>query len=242
MRTAVLSDVHSNLEALEAVRQAGVDHGVDRWICLGDVVGYGADPEACLSIIGELTQVCLLGNHDAAVAGVQSVEYFTTHARRAVLWTQRRLSAEIRAGLGDLGLTHAESEAFYVHAEPADPKAWHYVYDAHDAAAALEAVNERLVFVGHSHVAFVCAAAHEVRTVVQSEGQLVLASDARYLVNVGSVGQPRDGDPRASFAIRDSELDAIELVRVAYDVTTARQKIRAAGLPHFLADRLGQGC
>ncbi len=241
MRTAVLSDVHGNLEALEAVRNAGVDRGVERWLCLGDTIGYGADPVACLAIVDEMTDVSLLGNHEAAVAGEQPDDYFTPHARRSVEWTRQQLSAGQRAGLGQLHLTHAEADAFFVHAEPGDPRAWHYVHDAKDAAAALKTVQTRLVFVGHSHLAFICCATEGVHEFVHTEGLLSLAATGRYLVNVGSVGQPRDGDPRACFAIRDSELDSIELVRVAYDVTAARQKILAVGLPRFLADRLSQG-
>ena len=121
-------------------------------------------------------------------------------------------------------------------------RTWGYVCDAADAASALTAVAERLLYVGHSHLAFVCAAARDVRTVVETEGRLQLAANVRYLVNVGSVGQPRDGDPRACFALRDEESDSIELVRVAYDVTAAGQKILDAGLPRFLAERLAQGC
>ncbi|MDA0334107.1 MAG: metallophosphoesterase family protein [bacterium] len=241
MRTAVLSDVHGNLEALEAVRSAGVDRGVERWLCLGDTIGYGADPGGCLAIVDELTAVALLGNHEEAVAGEQPEEYFTPLARRSVEWTRQQLSAGQRARLGALHLTHAEADAFFVHAEPGDPRAWHYVHDADDAAAALKSVPTRLVFVGHSHLAFVCCATEDVRTIMRTEGRLSLAATARYLVNVGSVGQPRDGDPRACFAIRDSELDSVELVRVSYDVTAARQKILAVGLPRFLADRLSQG-
>jgi diadenosine tetraphosphatase ApaH/serine/threonine PP2A family protein phosphatase len=242
VRTAIFADVHSNLEALEAVRQAGFDRGVERWICLGDVVGYGADPEACLDIVVDLAAVILQGNHDAAVAGVQDVEYFNRHARRAVEWTRQTLCAERLGPLLGFRLTHSEAEAFFVHSEPGDPRTWGYVCDAADAASALTAVAERLLYVGHSHLAFVCAAARDVRTVVETVGRLQLAADVRYLVNVGSVGQPRDGDPRACFALRDEESDSIELVRVAYDVTAAGQKILDAGLPRFLAERLAQGC
>ncbi len=143
-------------------------------------------------------------NLDAAVAGVQDVEYFNGHARRAVEWTRQTLCAERLGPLLGFRLTHSEAEAFFVHSEPGDPRTWGYVCDAADAASALTAVAERLLYVGHSHLAFVCAAARDVRTVV--------------------------------------ETDSIELVRVAYDVTAAGQKILDAGLPRFLAERLAQGC
>jgi diadenosine tetraphosphatase ApaH/serine/threonine PP2A family protein phosphatase len=241
-RTAVFSDIHGNLEALSAVCQAGARLGVDGWLCLGDVVGYGADPGACLDGARSLTEVVLQGNHDAAVAGVQSVEYFNRNARRAVEWTRGCLSDAQRTELTGWALTHVEGDAFYVHAEPSDPAAWHYVNDVADAAAALAASGSRLIFVGHSHRGFVCAARDgRVVEAAEGSGSLELAADTRYLVNVGSVGQPRDGDPRACFAIHDDEAGTVELVRTAYDVARAQGKILDAGLPRFLAERLSEG-
>ena len=165
MRTAVFSDVHSNLEAL----QAGHDLGVGRWVCLGDVVGYAADPEACIALVSDMAAVILQGNHDATVAGVQSDEYFNSYAQRSVEWTRQRLTAENLANLRGLSLIHADVESFFVHAEPGQPQAWNYVCDATDAALALDVVSERLLYVGHSHLAFICAAAEEVYTVLETE-------------------------------------------------------------------------
>lgn len=241
-RTAIFSDVHGNLEALQAVRDTGARLGIDAWLCLGDVVGYGADPSQCLSLTWSMTDVVLQGNHDAAVAGVQSLEYFNRYARRAVTWTTAALSAGERDALGALALTRADDGAFYVHAEPSDPGAWHYIHDEHEAAKALAAVDDRLVYVGHSHLAFVCADRSDgVAVAARLSGCVELEADTRYLVNVGSVGQPRDGDPRACFALHDDETDTVELVRTDYDRALAQEKILAAGLPRFLAERLGLG-
>ena len=241
-RTAIFSDVHGNLEALQAVQRAGVTRGVDAWLCLGDVVGYGADPSACLALTRSLADVILLGNHDAAVAGVQGVEYFNACARRAVDWTRRTFSAPELAFLAGLAVTHIDGEGSYVHADPAVPDAWHYVSDLADVGRALDATQTRLVYVGHTHVGFLCAAGGEgVALVAEGSGRVELMSDCRYLINVGSVGQPRDGDPRACFVLRDDETDTVELVRTDYDVAAAQAGILAAGLPPFLAERLGDG-
>ncbi|MEE2657432.1 MAG: metallophosphoesterase family protein [Candidatus Latescibacterota bacterium] len=238
-RTGVLSDVHGNLEALQEVLREGGRLGIDRWLSLGDIVGYGADPEACLTLILEHVDWSLLGNHDAAVAGVQGHEYFNRYARQAVAWTREQLSDSSLKVLSDLPLTYQETSRLYAHAEPSAPGDWHYVDDARDAKLALATVDSAQVFVGHSHVGFVFAQGSD-RLVASREGRIAVDS-GRYLINVGSVGQPRDGDPRACFAVCDDEQGTIELIRISYDLRTAQDKIRGAGLPEFLADRLTTG-
>ena len=221
-----------------AVQASGTDVGVDRWICLGDVVGYGADPAACIDLVVAMSSARIQGNHDAAVAGVQGVEYFTSDARSAIAWTRTQLTHDQVLALRTATLTHSDTQALYVHAEPGDPGAWKYVYNTQDGLAALQRAAERFVFVGHSHAAFICGSTVNV----SGEGSVQLAPDCRCLVNVGSVGQPRDGDRRACFAVHDDATDTLELVRVAYDISATQRKILAAGLPTFLADRLSQGC
>jgi diadenosine tetraphosphatase ApaH/serine/threonine PP2A family protein phosphatase len=238
MRLAVLSDIHANLEALEAVRRAGEERGVERWVCLGDVVGYGADPRACLERARQWTAFCLLGNHDQAVAGPGDLEYFNPWARRAAEWTAAQLGPAERRYLAGLPLSAAEGEAFFVHAHPADPGGWGYVLDAREARAALRATAARLCFVGHSHQPLVCAAGAGLLDIAQP---LTLRAGERYLVNVGSVGQPRDGNWRACFLVWDQERGTLEFVRSDYDLHRAQAKILAAGLPPFLAQRLAQG-
>lgn len=238
MRLAVLSDIHANLEALEAVRRAGEERGVERWVCLGDIVGYGADPQACLEQVRQWMAFCVMGNHDQAVAGLVDLEYFNHYARRAAEWTAAQLRSEQRQYLAGLPLSVAEGNALYVHAHPADPGGWGYVLSAPEARAALEATPARLCFIGHSHQPLACAAGSGLLAV---EDFIALRPGERYLVNVGSVGQPRDGNWQACFLVWDQEDDTLEFVRSDYDLQRAQAKILAAGLPPLLAQRLAQG-
>lgn len=238
MRLAVLSDIHANLEALEAVHRAGQERGVERWVCLGDIVGYGADPQACLARVRQWMAFCVLGNHDQAVAGLGDLGYFNPWARRAVEWTAAQLRPEQRQYLASLPLSVAEGEALFVHAHPAAPGNWGYVLSAREVSAALEATPARLCFVGHSHQPLACAAGSSL---LATEEVIALRPGERYLVNAGSVGQPRDGNWRACFLVWDQGDDTLEFVRSDYDLQKAQAKILAAGLPPFLAGRLAQG-
>ncbi len=243
MRTAILSDIHANLEALQAACSACAKRGVDRWICLGDIVGYGADPQACLEQIRGLTDLSLLGNHDAAAVGLVDLHYFNQHARQAAMWTAGQLASPERDYLAALPLTMACGDALYVHAEPRSPGEWGYVLSRSDALDALAATDARFCFIGHSHYPFACI---QFRTQVEMAevpvGDFAIEKDRRYLINVGSVGQPRDGDPRSSFLIWDDERHILEFLRVPYDVDAAQRKILDAGLPSVLAQRLARGC
>ncbi len=241
MRTLILSDIHGNLEAFEAMRAAGAELGVERWIFLGDVVGYGADPQACLSLMRLLGECSIKGNHDAAVAGQENLAYFNEFAREAVQWTKSRLSEEELHYLGSLPLTLDSGDDVYVHAEPSDPGAWSYVNDASDADEALNATTARRCFVGHTHCAFACCRDGARSEMVATGGVVQMQSDRQYLINVGSVGQPRDGDPRACGVVLDENRDLFEFLRIEYDIAAAQSKIEAAGLPSVLAERLQYG-
>ncbi|MCC7265163.1 MAG: metallophosphoesterase family protein [Candidatus Latescibacteria bacterium] len=238
MRLAVLSDIHANLEALAAVRRAGEQCGVERWVCLGDIVGYGADPQACLAQVQEWMACCVMGNHDQAVAGLGNLGYFNAWARQAAEWTAAQLDPAQRRYLAGLPLSLAEGEVLYTHASPADPGGWGYITSAREARAALRATASRLCFVGHSHQPLVCAAGAGL---LDLDRPLALRAGERYLVNVGSVGQPRDGNWRACFLVWDQERDTLEFVRSDYHLHRAQAKILEAGLPPFLAQRLAQG-
>lgn len=238
MRLAVLSDIHANLEALEAVHRAGEQRGVQRWICLGDIVGYGADPRACVAQVQEWMAGAVLGNHDQAVAGLGNLGYFNAWARRAVEWTAAQLEPAQRQYLAGLPLSLAEGEVLFTHADPGDPEGWGYVLSAREALAALRATAARLCFVGHSHQPLVCAAGAGLLDIGEP---IPLKAGERYLVNVGSVGQPRDGNWRACFLVWDQEEDTLEFVRSDYDLHRAQTKILEAGLPPLLAQRLAQG-
>ena len=245
MRAAVISDIHANLEALDAVGRVAAQRGVESWVCLGDIVGYGADPRLCLQRLRELTDQIVLGNHDAAAVGLIDLSHFNPYARRAALWTADQLTQAERRFVASLPLTRESGDALCVHADPRAPGAWDYVFSSADAADAMAATRARCCFIGHSHQPFVCSLLvgqdDPVRWNPIRTGRVDLGGDRRFLVNVGSVGQPRDGDPRACFVIWDDRENTVEFVRVAYDLAAAQGKILAAGLPAYLADRLSAG-
>ena len=240
MTYAILSDVHGNLEALRAVLDDAAGRA-DAVLCLGDVVGYGADPEACVELLAERAQAIVAGNHEYGVAGRLDLGWFNRWARAAAEWTRERLDDDHRAWLAALPLTLEIGDATLVHASPAQPDEWDYLVSPEDGWSAFAHFATRWCFVGHSHVPGVWSVGssgpdHEPRpeTVLSVPGR-------RYIVNVGSVGQPRDRDPRAAYALWDVAAGRVEIRRIAYDVATARRKIETAGLPRFLADRLVLG-
>ncbi len=240
MKLAILSDLHGNLEALEAVLADLDAQQVDAAACLGDFVGYGASPNECIERIRPRIEAAVLGNHDAAALGKLKLGGFNSDAATAARWTGDQLSAESRAWLDSLPLSTVWHEHRLVHASPAEPDDWAYVLSVTDARVEFAAFHEPLCFVGHSHVPGVF---------VDTDGQVSytrlgvvgLRTGCRYLVNVGSVGQPRDGDPRAAYVLLDLDDERLEHRRVEYDVARAAGRIAAAGLPHFLSERLRWG-
>jgi len=240
VRYAVLSDIHANLEALRAVLADAADR-VDAVLCLGDTVGYGADPGPCVELVGERATASVAGNHEWAVTGRMDLQWFNVYARQAAEWTHDHLDGECRAYLDALPLVAEVGDAVLVHASPARPEEWDYILSAEDGFAVLAHFATRLCFVGHSHVPGAWSIASSGRAHERGAVRLHLERGRRYLVNVGSVGQPRDRDARASYAIWDVDERLVEIRRVAYDVETARRKIMAAGLPSMLGDRLRAG-
>ena len=240
MRYAILSDIHGNLEALRTVLDDCAGR-VDAVLCLGDTVGYGADPLACVELIAERAQAIVGGNHEHAVAGLLSLGWFNRHARVAAEWTRERLDEDHRAYLGSLPLLTEVGDATLVHASPAQPEEWDYLVTAEDGFAAFPHFATRWCFVGHSHLPGAWSLGSAGPEHHPGGGPLQSERGRRYIVNVGSVGQPRDRDPRAAYAVWDAEAGRIQIRRVAYDVRTARRKILEAGLPRLLADRLVAG-
>ncbi len=239
-KLAVLSDVHSNLEALRAVLQEVERQKAERVLFLGDAVGYGPEPEECVQLLRQVSEVMIAGNHDWAVVGLTSVEYFNENARRAVEWTELVLSPETKAFLRGLPPSRAlpREDILLCHGSPKDPQAWLYILSLEDAERAFYNFEERLCLVGHSHVPFVVEMTGDRNLIVHS-GRTRMREGSRYLVNAGSVGQPRDGDPRACLVI--IEEDVIEVCRVEYDFRRTQAKILRQGLPEALAERLGYG-
>lgn len=243
MKVGIFSDVHGNLESLNAVLDELARMSMDRLWCLGDTVGYGANPGECVNRVREAAQVVILGNHDAACTGAEELAYFNQNAREAVLWTMNQLTDEHKRWLRSLPVTETINDALLVHASPFEPELWHYVHTRMrpgDLVQSFSATAARVIFVGHSHQQLVLVNRDDefYRFLGTS---LRLEPGYRYLVNVGSTGQPRDGDTRAAFAVYDTDAGTISLHRVEYDVATAQRKIREAGLPAILADRLENG-
>jgi len=240
MRYAVFSDVHGNIEALEAILAEFEGRGVDRWYCLGDIVGYGAEPEACCTRIRELADVTLLGNHDAAVAGRMDYSYYYDAAREALDWCRERLSPENLAWLTGLPYTHrADDDVELSHGSPYKPQEYDYVFCAEQAHDLLRAKPDLapITFIGHSHLTRAFAVSDDEALDVVAP-RFSLKDGFRYVVTVGSVGQPRDYDPRACAGLYDTEARTFEYVRVEYDVESQRQKILDAGLAQNFGTRL----
>jgi predicted phosphodiesterase len=241
VRVAVLSDLHANLEAVDAVLAAADEAGCRATIVLGDIVGYGADPEAVVGRVVERGALAIAGNHDLAAVGSFDLAWFNDAAAAALRWTVEALSEEARAFLAGLAPTRPYDGGLLVHGSVRDPVA-EYLLSADDARASFEAADFPTCLFGHTHLptVFVCDPSGRVRGRVLADGDAVdLAPPDRFLLNPGSVGQPRDGDPRASFLVLDDGRAVLR--RVPYPVERAAEKIRAAGLPARLADRLFVG-
>ena len=240
MRLAVVSDIHGNLEALEAVLSDIEAHAVGAIACLGDFVGYGASPNECVERLRGRIEAAVLGNHDAAAIGRLKLGSFHSDAAAAARWTAGSLTPATRSYLESLPMAAPWRGLWLVHASPADPDAWHYVLSAEDAIEELPAFAGRVCLIGHSHVPGAYAQGPD-GLIYTREARVHLAPDHRFLVNVGSVGQPRDGDPRAAYLLLDEEEGHLTHVRVEYDIAGAMGRIRAAGLPAFLSERLRWG-
>lgn len=241
-KIAIISDIHSNLEALAAVIDDMEANTVEQVICMGDMVGYCADPQPVLRMIRNLLASygnlpALIGNHDHCI-GYGMFEDLSPNARSASEWTRDRLNEEEREWLQKCPFTYRLNDAFFVHASPYYPQAWHYIVHEEQAEAQFNFFKGRICFIGHSHTPFIFKQGGER---FSDKPSLILAPGERYLVNVGSVGQPRDNDPRACYAVYDSESGLVILRRITYDVASAASKIREAGLPAKLADRLLKG-
>ena len=247
MRYVIFSDIHGNLEALEAVIAHAERQDYDAVLMLGDLVGYGADPNAVVDRIQALNPLASVrGNHDKVAAGMETAESFNMAARRAVSWTSAALTSESQAYLAGLpeGPLVVDDDVEICHGAPSDED--RYVFEAVDAANALRDVRRPICFFGHTHVQVVYELSNDhlltMSTSDASSGRrLTLEGSSKYLVNPGSVGQPRDGDPRAAYALLDTESRELMLFRVVYSVETAQEKIREAGLPEILASRLALG-
>ncbi len=246
MRIAILSDIHSNLIALERVLDAVASEQPDQVWCLGDVVGYGPHPQACVDQVQARAQLCLAGNHDLAVAGQVALDDFNDIARGAVLWQRQHLSAEALAWLAARPSRHEEQDVTLAHASPRDP-VWEYIDCDYVATANFPHFQTQICLVGHTHLAIgwrnrATSWRRPVQRVVEPPDQpLFLNPQQRWLLNPGSVGQPRDRDPRAAYALLDLAAHTWTWRRLAYDIDAVAAAIQAAGLHPGLGQRLYHG-
>ena len=232
MRYAIISDIHANLEALTKAMAIINDKHVDEIICLGDVVGYGANPNECVDIVRSRCSAVVLGNHDEAALDPAGPHDFNPIAQKAIEWTAAQLSDESLSFLSSRPMIEKKENILLVHSSPHSPEVWEYIINAEEAADAIQYFEEMICFIGHTHVPGIFSLSGRSKSVSRTE---------RQLVNVGSIGQPRDGNPMLAFGIFDSSAWEYELIRSEYNIQLAAEKILSAGLPQELAYRLMYG-
>lgn len=240
MKIGVFSDIHGNLEALEAVLADMALAGAARKWCLGDIVGYGANPNECADLVRNTAETTVLGNHDLACVDLAETANFNRYAREACVWTEGQLTNQNKEWLKGLPLTAERDGITLVHASPFQSRSWPYMLYISDMINGFKSLTTPMAFIGHSHQPII---------LVRREGEYFSINTPEYrvedgavcIVNTGSVGQPRDGEPKACYALWEPEERRITLKRVPYDVEAAQKKIRAAGLPDILASRLEFG-
>ncbi len=239
MRFAIFGDIHANLHALQAVLSDAKTQLCTHYVCLGDIVGYNAFPRECLRIVRSLECPVVKGNHDEQASMIAEKDGFNPLAEEAINWTRDQLSEEEKNWLRSLRLQRQVRDFTIVHATLDTPHKWGYVFNQLDAAASFSYQHTAVCFIGHTHTPRAYVRDGTVRTVPLDI--LTLEQGKKYLINVGSVGQPRDGDSRAAYCIYDTNTNEIELRRIDYDVEGAQNAIIEAGLPAKLADRLDVG-
>ncbi len=239
MRIALFGDIHANLEALEAVLEDASQQGATDYVCMGDVVGYNADPAACLEKVRAMNCPTVKGNHDEDASGSHSLETMNPIAATALEWTREQLSTEQRLWLARLRMVRQVSDFTVVHSTLDQPANWNYVTNRFDAMSNFSYQFTQICFHGHTHVPRVYMKTDKVQEVPADS--IAIEDSAKYFINVGSVGQPRDGDWRACYALYDLDHHMIVFRRVEYDIATAQRKIIAAGLPAMLAERIQEG-
>jgi predicted phosphodiesterase len=240
MRYAVISDVHSNLDALEAVLSDIDRRKIEDIIFLGDAVGYGPEPNECIELLSAKCKTLLAGNHDWGAVGITDITCFNEYAKHAIEWTAGVITERNKAALHSFLLSEEkkEGDVFFVHATPREPEEWHYLLTLPDAELNFNYFDNKICFLGHSHQPFMIEMIESGELVV-SKDEVRMNRDSRYIINAGSVGQPRDGDPRACYAIFDN--DRVEIVRIPYNIENVKDKMRQEHLPYHLIERLALG-
>jgi predicted phosphodiesterase len=241
MRIAIVSDVHANLEALTAVMHDIESSNIERVFFLGDAVGYGADPNKCIRLICNLCEIKLLGNHDYVAMGLDSADQFNLMAKESIMWTQKTLKRKTMERMSDFEMEATFLDLYMTHASPDEPLAWNYLFTESDAERGFERFTQSVCLVGHSHIPGVFVMRPDKTVGVQAPESFTASPDHRYIVNVGSVGQPRDGNKDACYLIVETDELKFDFRRIPYDLSTAQNKMRKAQLPEFLISRLASG-
>lgn len=238
MKAAVISDIHSNLEALQTVIKDVKKRRIKKILCLGDLVGYGADPNECVALCLKESDLTVAGNHDWAALNRTDINTFNPVAAEAIRWTQQQLNDKNAKILNKLQLSEKIDDLVLVHASPRNPEEWHYMFSLEEYKKQFAFFNKQICFVGHSHMPGAAFQDANGYTDSVRDNPFPLIDSRRYIINVGSVGQPRDLDPRACYVIYDGNRRTIEFIRLEYNIPRAQQKVLDAGLPEVLADRL----
>jgi predicted phosphodiesterase len=231
MRYAIISDIHSNLESLTVALSEIRKIGYDQLICLGDIIGYGPDPEPCIELVFKNADHIILGNHEEALINLSQIKNFTRYAKEAINWTFDRVRASHIKMFKELKITYKKEDLLFVHSTPDSPELWEYINSYRTARSYLQRLSESICFIGHSHVA----------GIYTKDNDKIISRNSSAIINVGSVGQPRDRNPMLSFGIFDSEKWEYNNYRFPYDFSKTQQKIISNGLPSFLAERLEDG-
>ena len=241
MKVALISDVHGNLEALESILRDIERHGAEKIHFLGDAVGYGCNPNECVRLIDKHCEIKLLGNHDYAAMGLESTEHFNQLAQASMDWTMTQIKKKTVRIMADFELDAIFLDYYLVHSSPTDPDKWRYILNPEQAVHHFDKFTQSICFIGHSHYPTYFELDPEGWIAQRTKNILECVEDRKYIVNIGSVGQPRDNDPRACYVIVDTEKNQIEYRRVEYDLEKTQEKMRKAKLPDFLIERLTIG-
>lgn len=242
MRYGIISDIHSNLEALSEVLGILKKSSIDQYLCLGDIIDYGADPSPCVKLVKSLNPLVVVGNHEWALFHPEIIESFNKYAKKSILWTAEQISLSQKNYLTSLPLIKEMGDFILVHGSLDEPETFNYVFTLKDLELNFRLLKKKICFFGHSHIPGIYSYSQRQKRVEPLSSEMVKFEDEKkYLINVGSVGQPRDRNPSASFAIYDTEEKTLWIKRCFYDVRRAQEKILQAGLPKILAERLAFG-
>ncbi|UCD93997.1 MAG: metallophosphoesterase family protein [Candidatus Zixiibacteriota bacterium] len=241
MKVALISDVHGNLEALESTLRDIERQGAEKIHFLGDALGYGCNPNECVRLIDKHCEIKLLGNHDYAAMGLESTEHFNQLAQASMDWTMAQIKNKTVRIMADFELEAVFLDYYLVHSSPTDPDKWRYILNPEQAVHHFDNFTQSVCFIGHSHYPTYFELDPEGWIAQRIKNVIECVEDRKYIINIGSVGQPRDNDPRACYVIVNTEKNEIEYRRVEYDVEKTQEKMRKAKLPDFLIERLTIG-